>query len=133
MSLLACCRAERSYTMTAIVVIIKQNDDRGSQKSTIMSSRQSMNRRRHVVEFGEHICSWRKASRLSADLVAERAGITRDTLRAIEVGSGSVRLENVFAVLEALGLDSNVVAAIDPINDERGRALVQRAVNGGAR
>lgn len=92
-----------------------------------------MSRRRRVVQFGEHIRNWRKISRLSAELVAERAGITRDTLRAIELGTGTPRLENVFAVLEALGLDSAVVAAVDPISDERGRALLQRAVDGRSR
>lgn len=98
-----------------------------------MSRRESTNRRRRIAEFGAHIRSWRKISKLSAELVAERAGITRDTLRAIELGTGTPRLENVFAVLEALGLDNTLVAAIDPINDERGRALLQRTIAGGSR
>jgi transcriptional regulator with XRE-family HTH domain len=72
--------------------------------------------------------TWRKASRLTAELVAQRAGISRDTLRAIEDGSGSVKLENVFAVLEALGLDSMVTKAVDPAEDDRGRALLQRGL-----
>lgn len=98
-----------------------------------MPSRESANRRRRIAQFGESIHRWRKLSRLSAELVAERAGITRDTLRAIESGKGTARLENVFAVLEALGIDNIVVAAVDPLNDERGRALIQRTVDGGGR
>ncbi len=93
-----------------------------------MASRKSNTQLRRIVEFGDNIRNWRKASRLTADVVAQRAGITRDTLRAIENGSGSVRLENVFAVLEALGLESGVVAAVDPMNDDRGRALLHRGL-----
>lgn len=93
-----------------------------------MANRESNARRRRVIEFGDTIRTWRKASRLTAGLVAERTGITRDTLRAIENGSGSVRLENVFAVLEALGPDRLVVASVDPMRDTRGRALLQRGL-----
>lgn len=93
-----------------------------------MANRESSARRRRVIEFGDNIRSWRKASRLTADLVAQRAGIARDTLRDVENGSGTVRLENVFAVLEALGLDSSVVAAVNPMVDDRGRALLQRGL-----
>lgn len=93
-----------------------------------MSARPSANRSRRLHELGDHVRTWRTASRLTADLVAERAGITRATLRAIEQGTGSVKLENLFAVLEALGLDSLVVEAIDPSSDDRGRALLERGL-----
>ena len=88
----------------------------------------STTRQRRMEELGNSIRSWRKASRLTAAIVAERAGITRDTLRAIEEGSGSVRVENLFAVLEALGIDPLVLAAVDPMNNERGRALAARGL-----
>jgi hypothetical protein len=54
--------------------------------------------------------------------------VTRDTLRGIERGSGTVKLENVFAVLEALGLDSAVTDAVNPAENERGRILLQRGL-----
>ena len=93
-----------------------------------MSPRASLTRTRRMAEFGAHVRTWRKASRLTTALVAERAGITRDTLRSIEEGSGSVKLENVFAVLEALGIDHQVITAVDPLQDERGRVLLQRGL-----
>ena len=77
--------------------------------------------------FGANVREWRRLSRLSAAVVANRAGITRDTLRALETGAGTVKLENVFAVLEALGLDSKAVHAVDPAADDRGLALLRRA------
>lgn len=87
----------------------------------------------NLVDFGQNIRAWRTLSRLPATVVAERAGITRDTLRSLESGAGSVKLENVFAVLEALGLDSKVRDALDPATDERGRALLRRRAGRGLR
>lgn len=87
----------------------------------------------NLVDFGQNIRAWRTLSRLPATVVAERAGITRDTLRSLESGAGSVKLENVFAVLEALGLDSKVRDALDPATDERGRALLRRRIGRGLR
>ncbi|MEV7610378.1 helix-turn-helix transcriptional regulator [Microbacterium sp. NPDC089320] len=87
----------------------------------------------NLVDFGQNIRTWRVLSRLPATVVAERAGITRDTLRSLERGAGSVKLENVFAVLEALGLDSKLRDALDPASDERGRALMRRSTRGSRR
>ena len=45
---------------------------------------------RELTEFGEHIRGWRMVLGLTAQQVAERAGITRDTLRKIEAGEPGV-------------------------------------------
>jgi transcriptional regulator with XRE-family HTH domain len=79
-------------------------------------------------EFGDMIRTWRKIQRLPMEVLAQRAGITRDTLRSIEQGSGSVRFENLFAVLEVLGIEQAVMAAVDPAATERGRALLERGL-----
>ncbi|MEV8267715.1 helix-turn-helix transcriptional regulator [Microbacterium sp. NPDC076911] len=92
-----------------------------------------MSDNQNLVDFGRNIRAWRTLSRLSATVVAERAGITRDTLRSLERGAGSVKLENAFAVLEALGLDNKLSHALDPTSDERGRALLRRHTGGGRR
>lgn len=94
-----------------------------------MASRPSAVRDRRIADLGSHVSAWRKASRITTELLAQRAGITRDTLRAIETGSGSVKVENLFAVLEALGLDAAVVRATDPTGDDRGRALLERGLS----
>jgi transcriptional regulator with XRE-family HTH domain len=85
-------------------------------------------RTRKLREFGESMRVWRKAQRLTADIVAQRAGITRGTLRNIENGEGSVRFENVFAVMEVLGLERGVLEAVDPSNSARGRALLEHGL-----
>jgi transcriptional regulator with XRE-family HTH domain len=52
---------------------------------------------------------------MSATTLAERAFITRETLRNIETGIGTPRIDSLFAVLSALGIADAVVTAIDPI------------------
>lgn len=85
-------------------------------------------RTRKLREFGESLRTWRKAQRLTAEIVAMRAGITRGTLRSIEKGEGSVRFENVMAVLEVLGVERGVLEAVDPSNSVRGRALLEQGL-----
>jgi transcriptional regulator with XRE-family HTH domain len=61
--------------------------------------------------LGTHVSNWRKLNRLTAARVAERAGISRDTLRAIEQGKGTVSTENLLRVLR-----------IRPLRERRGPA-----------
>jgi len=91
-------------------------------------SRQSPNRARMLRELGTNIERWRKLQGLSAARLAERAHVTRDTLRALETGTGSPRLDSVFAVLTALGIVNTVIASTDPWNSNAGRALMDEAV-----
>ena len=58
---------------------------------------------------------------LTAQQVAERAGITRTTLRKIETGDPGVSFRNVAQVLRALGVLDQVVEAIDPLGGDIGR------------
>jgi transcriptional regulator with XRE-family HTH domain len=71
--------------------------------------------------FGEHVRGWRMVLGLTAQQVAERAGITRDTLRKIESGDPGVGFGNVAQVLRALGLLDQAVHAIDPLESDLGR------------
>jgi transcriptional regulator with XRE-family HTH domain len=57
-----------------------------------------------VAAVGENIRLARTRRRLSAQLVAERAGMSRPTLRAIERGNEGVTLGAVANVLNTLGL-----------------------------
>jgi transcriptional regulator with XRE-family HTH domain len=71
--------------------------------------------------LGEHVSTWRKLNRLTAAQVAERANISRDTLRAIEQGKGTVSTENLLRVLRILGIMDEVVQASDPYETDVGR------------
>jgi transcriptional regulator with XRE-family HTH domain len=71
--------------------------------------------------LGEHVSNWRKLNRLTAAQVAERANISRETLRAIEQGKGTASTENLLRVLRIIGIMDNVVAAADPYQTDVGR------------
>lgn len=93
-----------------------------------MVSRQSPARDRLLSEVGVNLQRWRKLQGLSAVQLAERAHVTRDTLRALETGTGSPRLDSVIAVLTALGIANTVVGSTDPWNSNAGRALMDEEV-----
>jgi transcriptional regulator with XRE-family HTH domain len=59
---------------------------------------------RGLHELGLPASIWRKLQRLTTTQVAERAGISRDTLRAIEHGSGTASTENLLRVMRVLGV-----------------------------
>lgn len=77
--------------------------------------------RRALRVLGEHVSTWRKLNRLTAAQVAERANISRDTLRAIEQGRGTVSTENLLRVLRILGIMDEVVNSADPYETDVGR------------
>jgi transcriptional regulator with XRE-family HTH domain len=83
---------------------------------------------RALRELGAHVTTWRKPQRLPTALVAERAGISRDTLRAIEHGTGTPGTENLFRVLRVLGVLQPVVAAADPYRTDVGRLHVDETL-----
>ncbi|MFZ8756020.1 helix-turn-helix domain-containing protein [Microbacterium sp. HMH0099] len=76
---------------------------------------------REVTDFGAHVRGWRMVLGLTAQQVAERADITRATLRKIETGDPGVSFRNVAQVLRALGILSQAVDAIDPLASDVGR------------
>jgi transcriptional regulator with XRE-family HTH domain len=81
-----------------------------------------------LARLGDNLTRWRKISGLTARLTAERAGISTDTLRAIEHGTGSPSLENVMRVLRVLGRCDAVLNATEPLNDDYGRMVANRAL-----
>lgn len=76
---------------------------------------------REVATFGEHVRGWRMVLGLTAQQVAERADITRDTLRKIETGDPGVSFRSVSQVLRAIGVLDLAVDAIDPLKSDIGR------------
>ena len=73
-------------------------------------------------QMGDQIRLARLRRHLSAELVAERAGISRVTLSNIEKGSPSVAIGSYAAVLHALnGMDKNLLLVAK--DDELGRKL----------
>ena len=76
---------------------------------------------RILTELGENIRLARLRRKFSAAIVAERAGITRNTLRSIEQGKASVAFGAYATVLFSLGLEKDL--ALVAHDDELGRKL----------
>jgi len=71
---------------------------------------------RIFAQLGENIRLARLRRRLSAEMVAERAGVSRVTLHKIEQGTPSVAMGSYFMVLHVLGLEQGFMelASDDP-------------------
>ena len=70
--------------------------------------------------IGQHVVTWRRLLGLTAEQVAQRAGISAPTLRKLEHGDPSVTLETYLNVLRALGrLDDAVTAQLLQHNAQR--------------
>lgn len=84
-----------------------------------------------LQELGNNVRRWRVINGLSASALAERAGVTRETLRHVEGGDGSARLDSVIAILTALGISDPVVAASDPFRSDAARARIDDILGAG--
>ncbi len=63
--------------------------------------------RRILTSVGENLRLARLRRRLSASRVAQRAGISRNTLYHLEKGSASSSIATLFRVLHVLGLEED--------------------------
>jgi len=74
-----------------------------------------------LIALGENIKLARLRRKLTAEQVADRAGMGRKTLYNIELGSPSVSMGNYLQVLFVLGLQNDIVTVA--ANDPLGRKL----------
>lgn len=73
--------------------------------------------------LGENIRTARLKRRLPQALVAERAGISVNTLSKLENGDLGIAIGNVAAVLQALGFESPLASLADAGTDDTGLLL----------
>ncbi len=71
--------------------------------------------------LAEDLVTWRKLRGLTQAQLADRAGVSRDTLSRLESGAGGVGLETLLRVLRALGLLDTLAEAFDPHRSDIGR------------
>ena len=87
-----------------------------------------------LTSLGERLRAARLRRKFTTTLMAERMGVSRETLRRIELGDASVALGNYFAALHALGLgtDLDLLAQDDALGRQLQDAslMVQRKPRG---
>ncbi len=77
--------------------------------------------KRYLAALGENIKLARLRRKYSTQIVAERAGISRPTLAAIEKGSPAVSMGSYVQVLAVLGLAEDILKVA--VDDVLGRKL----------
>lgn len=82
---------------------------------------------RALGDLGSHLQTWRKLNGVTQELLAERAGVSTPTLRALESGQ-SVSTDSLARVLRALGVLDTVVASADPLSSDLGRLRAGEAL-----
>lgn len=84
---------------------------------------------RHAGEaLGGNLATWRRLLGLSAQVVAERAGISLSTLSRLENGDTGVGLAAFLNVAGALGIRDSIVEATDPYETDLGRARADQVL-----
>lgn len=79
---------------------------------------------RSLRKLGDDLRTWRKLRQLTAEEVADRAGVGRSTVLRLESGDGST-LENLLRVARALGVLDELTNALDPYATDVGRLRAQ--------
>lgn len=77
--------------------------------------------RRALREVADDVAVWRRLRGLTQVQLADRAGVSRDTLTRLEGGDGGVSTENLLRVLRGLGILGSLSAALDPYASDVGR------------
>ncbi len=73
--------------------------------------------------LGRSVANTRKIQRLTAQQVADRAGISRGTLHRLESGEATVGLHVMLSVARVLGMLDRLIGAADPMNTPLGQTL----------
>ena len=87
-----------------------------------MSRQMSFKTQQAAEDIGQQLAAWRKLRGLTAQQVAERAGVTRQTVSRVERGDLAVGMGVFLNVCRALGILQSVVDATDPYETPFGRA-----------
>jgi transcriptional regulator with XRE-family HTH domain len=76
---------------------------------------------RALRELADDVAVWRRLRGLTQVQLADRAGVSRDTLTRLERGDGGVSTENLLRILRGLGVVENLLKALDPFESDIGR------------
>lgn len=77
--------------------------------------------RRALRSLGEEVVTWRKLRGLTQVQLADRSGVSRNTLNRLERGDGGISTENLLRILRGLGILDNLAHALDPYESDIGR------------
>jgi len=76
---------------------------------------------RALRALASDVATWRKLRGLTQAQLADRAGVSRDTIARLERGDGGVGIGTLLRALRALGVLDSVARALDPYETDVGR------------
>jgi transcriptional regulator with XRE-family HTH domain len=76
---------------------------------------------RALRDVAGNVVVWRKLRGLTQAQVADRAGVSTNTVRRLEGADGGIALENSLRIFRALGILESVPRALDPYETDVGR------------
>lgn len=80
--------------------------------------------RKSLVELGTGVNIARRRRKLTAAMMAERMGVTRQTFRRVEKGDPTVAMGTYLMAMFVLGLEwRGLESSVDPQADDTGTAL----------
>ena len=91
------------------------------RKTSSQRSKSPLPVRRALKEMTTSLVAWRKLRGLTQAQVADRAGVSRDTVVRLEAGDGGVSTETLLRVLRGLGILEALPRALDPYETDLGR------------
>ena len=77
--------------------------------------------------LGDDIVAWRKLHLLTQEQLARRAGVSRPVVTRLERGEEGVGIGALMRVLVVLGVENDILTALDPYQSRFGRELADRA------
>jgi transcriptional regulator with XRE-family HTH domain len=93
-------------------------------ENPLVASAASSARIRSAAErLGRSMANTRKLQRLTAQQVADRAGVSRGTLRRLEAGETTVGLDVTLSVARVLGMLDRLIDAADPMTTPLGQTV----------
>lgn len=76
---------------------------------------------RALRDISQAVLAWRKLRGMTQNQLADRAAVSRHTVRRLEGGDGAISLENTLRILRALGVLDALPRALDPYESDVGR------------
>lgn len=72
-------------------------------------------------DIRENFVAWRKLRGLTVQQVADRSGVSENTVRRFLKDPGSISVENMLRIARSVGILDQLVAATDPLSTDIGR------------
>lgn len=78
--------------------------------------------------LGESLSEYRRIYRIPASQLAQRAGVSRDTITRLEAGDPGVSLGTVLTVARIFGIEGMLLDSVDPASTEYGRQQMKNGI-----